>query len=138
MIGGLTNEGDELSDVNETENWMTLVHVREHALEKAILMVRAGRIPVEDHLVWAQRYWHFLSEGSVPLPAEMEIPDDVSGLVVREDQMDLPDRPDDLDEISAWSPLGNPNHPSYFDDGIPLPAEPPPWYPDDVSDTDPR
>jgi hypothetical protein len=90
----------------DTENWMATVHVRDHALEKAIMMVRFEKISVAEHLTWAKHYWDFLRDGSTPLPTEMTVPDDLSTLVeppedvVTEIDMD----PLELGSVPPWQP----------------------------------
>lgn len=91
----------------ETEDWMATVHVRDHALEKAIMMVRFEKISVEEHLTWASHYWNFLRDGSTPLPTEMPVPDDLSSLIPP---------PEDIITEADMDPLP--------------PGEIPPWQPD--------
>lgn len=69
-----------MADMSDVGSWMSEVHVRDHALEKAMMMVQQRFIPLEDHMMWAQRYWEFLRNGSIPLNLNEPIPDDLSSM----------------------------------------------------------
>lgn len=59
--------------------WHEQAHVRDMALNYALLLLRTNVLTLANYLGHAKQMYEFLDSGAVPLPADLFVPDDLSG-----------------------------------------------------------